>query len=245
MCCPRRVQDRPLSGCAIRAGLARQPMPALQSCSPHHPTVYLVHNTASAPTQHDILMPGITKCRECHGRAATPASSAPNAHVSPVSPPEPGPLWTRNSRRPAAAHEKWRRRSCWPDLRSPPRCNRLLWRADPDPAVRPTARQPSANPREGPPERLQAADCDPTRLPTLRLPSSGLHTCRSLANHRLAGHPTTALDPYNTTNVLKGTAPSWARTACRLTATPPPCLNPGAGTSSFSTARPPASMPCV
>jgi len=63
-------------------------------------------------------------------------------------------------------------------------------------------------PGEGPPERLQAADCDPTRLPT---PSaSPLPGSIPVDRWRIIdslGHPDNRLDPYNTNNVLKGDRP--------------------------------------
>src|SRR5882757_6101311 len=63
-------------------------------------------------------------------------------------------------------------------------------------------------PGEGPPQRLQAADCDPTRLPT---PSaSPLPGSIPVDRWRIIdslGHPDNRLDPYNTNNVLKGDRP--------------------------------------
>jgi hypothetical protein len=63
-------------------------------------------------------------------------------------------------------------------------------------------------PGEGPPERLQPADCDPTRLPT---PSaSPLPGSIPVDRWRIIdslGHPDNRLDPYNTNNVLKGDRP--------------------------------------
>ncbi|HWM68503.1 MAG TPA: hypothetical protein VNO35_18060, partial [Steroidobacteraceae bacterium] len=81
--------------------------------------------------------------------------------------------------------------------------------ADPDSGCPPdsTAAQ-RQRPGEGPPERLQAADCDPTRLPT---PSaSPLPGSIPVDRWRIIdslGHPDNRLDPYNTNNVLKGDRP--------------------------------------
>jgi len=63
-------------------------------------------------------------------------------------------------------------------------------------------------PGEGTPERLQPAECDPTRLPT---PSaSSLPGSIPVDRWRIIdslGHPDNRLDPYNTNNVLKGDRP--------------------------------------
>src|SRR5882757_2887955 len=65
-------------------------------------------------------------------------------------------------------------------------------------------------PGEGPPERLQAADCDPTRLPT---PSaSPLPGSIPVDRWRIIdtlGQPDNRLDPYATNNPLKGDRPVW------------------------------------
>lgn len=65
-------------------------------------------------------------------------------------------------------------------------------------------------PGEGPPQRLQAEECDPTRLPT---PStSPLQGSIPVDRWRIIdalGHPANLEDPYNTNNVLKGDRPIW------------------------------------
>jgi hypothetical protein len=63
-------------------------------------------------------------------------------------------------------------------------------------------------PGEGPPQRLQPADCDPTRLPTPT--ASPLPGSIPVDRWRIIdslGHPDNRLDPYNTNNVLKGDRP--------------------------------------
>lgn len=65
-------------------------------------------------------------------------------------------------------------------------------------------------PGEGPPQRLQPAECDPTRLPT---PSaSPLPGSIPVDRWRIIdalGHPDNRLDPYATNNPLKGDRPIW------------------------------------
>jgi hypothetical protein len=81
--------------------------------------------------------------------------------------------------------------------------------ADPNSGCPPdTTAAQRQRPGEGPPERLQPADCDPTRLPT---PSaSPLPGSIPVDRWRIIdslGHPDNRLDPYNTNNVLKGDRP--------------------------------------
>jgi hypothetical protein len=67
-------------------------------------------------------------------------------------------------------------------------------------------------PGEAPPERLQPAECDPTRLPTPA--ASPLPGSIPVDRWRIIdslGHPANRLDPYNTNNVLKGDRPILGR----------------------------------
>jgi hypothetical protein len=73
-----------------------------------------------------------------------------------------------------------------------------------------SADAPRQRPGEETPQRLQPAECDPTRLPT---PSaSPLPGSIPVDRWRIIdtlGHPDNRLDPYNTNNVLKGDRPIW------------------------------------
>jgi hypothetical protein len=80
---------------------------------------------------------------------------------------------------------------------------------DPNSACPPPASEPvRQRPGEEPPQRLQPAECDPTRLPT---PSaSPLPGSIPVDRWRIIdslGHPDNRLDPYATNNPLKGDRP--------------------------------------
>jgi hypothetical protein len=83
--------------------------------------------------------------------------------------------------------------------------------ADPNSGCPPQASEPvRQRPGEEPPERLQPAECDPTRLP---IPSaSPLPGSIPVDRWRIIdalGHPDNRLDPYATNNPLKGDRPVW------------------------------------
>jgi len=66
-------------------------------------------------------------------------------------------------------------------------------------------------PGEGLPERLQAPECDPTRLPTPSAsPLSGTIPVDRWRIIDSLGHPDNRLDPYATNNPLKGDRPIWS-----------------------------------
>jgi hypothetical protein len=87
----------------------------------------------------------------------------------------------------------------------------LALEADPNSGCEPQGSEPvRQRPGEGPPERLQPAECDPTRLP---IPSaSPLPGSIPVDRWRIIdalGHPDNRLDPYATNNPLKGDRPIW------------------------------------
>jgi hypothetical protein len=65
-------------------------------------------------------------------------------------------------------------------------------------------------PGQEPPERLQPAECDPTRLPTPSAsPLPGSIPVNRWRIIDTLGHPDNRLDPYATNNPLKGDRPVW------------------------------------
>jgi len=82
---------------------------------------------------------------------------------------------------------------------------------DPNSGCPPETSEPvRQRPGQEPPERLQPAECDPTRLPTPA--ASPLPGSIPVDRWRIIdslGHPDNRLDPYATNNPLKGDRPVW------------------------------------
>lgn len=123
-------------------------------------------------------------------------------------------------RQPAAATEPNTRASAQPAGATDPaiagapsaaRPGEPVIRADPNSGCPAGAAEPTRQrPGEGVPDRLQAAECDPTRLPTpTTSPLSGSIPVNRWRIIDSLGIPDNRLDPYATNNPLKGDRPIW------------------------------------